>query len=361
MRRVLAFALVIAAATTAAADDVLGPVDYLKILAESKLRYNILSEPSKTPAQAMTCPRRDERTRVKVDGAKKSLVDWVVKPEAMRLLEQGEAEFRKKNYDDAAAKYKAALAIDPEAVTGYYFYGDALLFGANDNAGALAQYQKGLALDPTMPSGHFFASTALDLLGRHDEAREEIIKALTYYPSYETVWKVLPISQERFNMKLVVRHPFEPPAGFLGVKGKNGVDIYGGPDNEWLGYAMCKAVWANEPRFSKQHKEHGWSLDEERACIVNQMMSHYNLTASSLAAAKKEQGVDKPQLSRGQIVAALPPLDRHLFEVAEEQSLDGYILVEVIGRNCPLAIGTLNDEAIKLMDGYIRKYLIVAR
>jgi hypothetical protein len=60
-------------------------------------------------------------------------------------------------------------------------------------------------------------------------------------------------------------------------------------------------------------------------------------------------------------VDAMPPLERHLWEVAQAKLLDGYILFEIIGQHCPMVMSTGNDEAIKQVDAYIRKYVIVAR
>ncbi|HYU24459.1 MAG TPA: tetratricopeptide repeat protein [Thermoanaerobaculia bacterium] len=342
-------------AATAIADDVLGPAEYMKIMEASKLHYKIGTEPAKTPVAMMNCARRDETTRLVVEKNRKKLIDWTIAPEAKKLLEEGEVLYKANNYAGAAEKYKAALAADPQAVSGYYFLGDTLLFGKNDAAAALEQYQKGIALDPTMPSGHFFASSALVRLGRHDEAREEIIKALTYHPAYESVWKIADKSEQRWNIKPVARFKFEPPAGYLGVRNGDSIDVSIGANGEWLGYAICKAVWANEARFRKQHVEGGWSVEEENACIANQLMGRYNMTEAAL----DKRGRPKP--TNEQIVAAMPPLEQHLWEVAKAQLLDGYILFEVMGQHCPLAISTLSDDAIKQVDAYIRRYVIVAR
>lgn len=362
MAKILTFFVLVSAlsatpllpASASAAAGVLGPADYVKILEESKVRYNFVAAPAKNSVRPMTCSRRTEAMRLVVEGQKRSLVGWAIKPEAGKLLADGEALYEKRDLAAAAEKYSAALAVDPQAVTGYYFLGDTLLFGKNDAAAALEQYRKGLALDPTMPSGHFFASTALVHLGRNDEAREEIIRALTYYPSYETVWKIADKSADRWNMRPVVRHKFEPPDGYLGANGDDGVDIYGGPSLEWLSYAMCKAVWANEPQFRTQHNEHGWSMDEERACVANQMMGAYNVTEARL----EKEGRPKAEAD---VVAALPPLEAHLWAVTEAGLLDGYILFEIIGQHCPLFISLAPDEAVKAVDRYIRTFVIVRR
>ena len=344
-----------ALASVAAAEELLGPIDYLKVLADSKLQYNIGSQPSKTPAALPTCPRRDESMRVVQRGAEKKLVPWPMTVETGGLLSEGGRLFQAKRFDEAAAKYKAALEKDPESATAYLFYGDTFLMGAEDPASALAQYQKAIALDPTLPRPHFFASTAYVQLDRKSDAREEIVRALAYNPSYEAVWKIALNNPEFWGIKPVTRYRFEPPPGYLGVKGSNGIDIFPGENGEWLGYALCKAVWANESRFKNNHAADEWSLVEEHACVLNQLMSVYNATQ-----AKLEKQVSAPVTEKA-VIAALPPREAHIFDAANAHLLDAYILFEIIGRNCSLMLSTMNDQARQQVEAYIRKYLIVAR
>lgn len=247
----------------------------------------------------------------------------------------------------------AAIEADPQAVAAYAFYGDALLMGAKDPAAALVQYEKAIALDPTLPMMHFFASTALRLLGRPAEAREELVKALALYPSYEAAWKVINASQASLGLEPAVRHRFEPPPGLVGKTSGKEVEVFLGKDGEWLGYAVCKAVWANEARFRKLHAKDGWSIEEERACVINQIMGHYNQAEARLAEAKNAEASD------AEIKAALPPLERHLFDVAEAKLLDGFLLFEVIGRACPLTMSLLDDHALGQVEAYVRKYVLV--
>ena len=306
MRRLLLSLILIALPIIARADEVLGPAEYLKILVDSKLHYNMLSQPSKTPAALMTCPRRDERMRVVREGDGKKLIQWNVKLESLNLLNEGEVFYQAEKYDEAAAKFKAAIDMDPEFPSAYLFYGDVFLFGAKDPAAALAQYQKAIALDPTLPAPHFFASTAYTRLGRKAEAREQVIQALTFYPGYETLWKVAAQSPQGWGIKPVTRHKFEPPQGYLGAKTKDGIDIYGGTNGEWLGYAMCKAVWANEKKFEKRHSKDGWSTEEEHACVFNQLMSAYNATESKLIEQAKARGEKSPTIEMNDVVAGAP-------------------------------------------------------
>jgi len=352
MQRVFLLTILILGSLAAFAEEVLGPAHYLKILADSKLTYKMLSEPSKTPADAARCGRRDESMRIVMRDGKKALVPWPLAPEVKKLLDEGESLYQSGKHAEAGEKFKAAIAADPNVAASYFFYGDALLFGSKDAEGALAQYRKGIALDPTLPSGHFFASSALSYLGRYDEAREEVIQALTFYPGYEVIWKIAERQPERWNAKPVVRHKFEPPAGYLGKKTDKGIDIYGGADGQWLGYALCKAVWANEPKFRKERPNA--STEIERACVLNQISSQYNRTHAQLEKEKKKTG-------KAEIVAAMPELERHLVDVAESQLLDGYILFEIMGQQCPLPLSMAGEDALKQIDGYIRKYVIVGK
>jgi tetratricopeptide (TPR) repeat protein len=356
MRRLLPLlALLALAPSLHAADD----VNYARLLADSKLHYKLLGEPSKTPVPEMNCPRRFATTRVVPDGTGRKLVDWNVKPEASALIDEAETLFQAKQYDAAREKYEQAIAKDADAVVAYFAAGDTLLFSGKDPAGALQWYLKGIALDPTLPLGYFFSSTAYIRLGRTDDAREAVIKALTLHPAYESIWTVAKQTPEVWGIQPVVRHPFTPPAGYLGVKGKDGIDVYGGPDAAWLGYAICKAAWANEKQFASRRSAGGWSLDEERACVLSQLDGAYNVTESRLENVEKERGVENPVIERKAVMDALPPLERHIFEAAEADLLDGYILFEIIGQRCPIAISILPPEPLQQIEAYIRKYVIL--
>jgi tetratricopeptide (TPR) repeat protein len=334
--RFLQFAVALLAISTAlAADEPLDPAAYLQILTDSKLTYNVISEPSKTPVETRTCPHAVGPLRVVEQDGQRKLVPWLTSPAASKLLAEGEKAFQAGDHVEAGARYMVATEKDPQSITAHLFLGDVFLIGGKDPESALVYYKKAIALDPTFPSAHLFASTAYVQLGKKAEAREEIIRALTYHPTYEPVWKIAR-NPQTWGIKPVRPHRFDPPKGYLGVKGAKGVDVYGGANGEWLGYAICKAVWANEPQFQSKRTEGGWSLDEESACLQNQVASASNATK------------------------ALPPLEAHIREVASQGLLPGYIMFEIVGRNCPVALRIMDDAMKQQVERYIRKYVIVA-
>ena len=65
----------------------------------------IISSRLKTPIEEMRCPRRDMDMRVitKPDGSR-SLVEWKIKPEAKKLLDEAETLYQAKKYEEAGAK-----------------------------------------------------------------------------------------------------------------------------------------------------------------------------------------------------------------------------------------------------------------
>jgi tetratricopeptide (TPR) repeat protein len=354
MRYLQFAAALFAVSTLAAAEEPLSPAAYLKIVADSKLQYNVGSQPSGTPVEIRTCPDPQGPLRVVERDGEKKLVPWLTSPQAGKLLAQGEKSFQAGEHIDAAARFTLAIEKDPESIMAHLFLGDAFLIGGNDPEMALAQYQKAIALDPTFPSGHLFAATAYVQLGRKADARNEIVRALTYHPLYEPVWKIARGTPQTWGIRPVRSHRFEPPKGYLGTKGPKGIDVFGGANGEWLGYAVCKAVWANEPRFQSKRTDGGWSLDEESACLRNQVASVYDATKTKL------QGKSSAPVAESKVIAALPALEAHLREVANEDLLLGYILFEIVGRNCPVALRVIDDAMTRQVEGYIRKYVIVA-
>jgi tetratricopeptide (TPR) repeat protein len=354
MRYMLFAVALFAVSTAGAAEAPLSPAAYLKMLLDSKLQYNVIHEPSRTPAEIRTCPEPGGPLRVVVRDGAKELVPWIPSPAASKLLAEGEKYFQAGEYVEAAARYMLATEKDPQALTAHLFLGDAYLIGGKDPEMALAQYQKAIALDPTFPSGHLFSATAYVQLGRKAEAREEIIRALTSHPTYEPVWKIARSAPQTWGIRPVRPHRFEPPKGYLGAKGPKGIDVYGGANGEWIGYALCKAVWANEPQFQKKRAKGDWSLDEESACLQSQLASAYNATRVDL-----QKQVSAP-VTESAVIAALPPLEAHLREVASEDLLDGYILFEILGRNCPVALRLIDDAMKQQVERYVRKYVIVA-
>jgi hypothetical protein len=134
------------------ADDLLEPAEYLKILTDSKLAYKFSMEPAKTPVEEMQCPRRDERTRLVVNGQEKSLVDWTVAPEALKLIQEGERASTRNGWPGGRNIRRRSLSIRRRSPR----TSSMATRCCSDHATPprTGQYKKGIALD-LRAAGHF--------------------------------------------------------------------------------------------------------------------------------------------------------------------------------------------------------------
>jgi len=72
---------------------------------------------------------------------------------------------------------RKALSIDPTIAEAYALLGDVKLIHDWDWKGAEADYRKAIALNPNDPVAHSYYATYLSVVGRHDEALQEAIRA----------------------------------------------------------------------------------------------------------------------------------------------------------------------------------------
>jgi tetratricopeptide (TPR) repeat protein len=336
------------------------PAWYLQRLTDSKNVYNIEAKPAANPIDEYTC-----KTQVGQVARIRSGDHWTLgipkrHPDAAKLLAEAEAFYDKKQYAEAAVRYRKMIALDANDTIAHLLYGDVFFFGEGDYAAALAEYRKALAIDASNPSGHFFSANALMRLDRTDEARAAIVAALSYNPVYENLYKVLDNDPDAFGLRPLARHRFTPPRGYLGKPDVNGITIYGGDDGEWRMYAICKAVLRNEPAARKEvlgdAEEVGASFEEERACVTAYVDGNLDRTRATL-----EKAAGKKPVTDADVLQSAPPLVRHLREVLETGFFDGYVAFEILGQRCPIAAPmypeALHQEVVK----YVARYVVVKK
>src|ERR1041385_8501715 len=103
MRHPLLPLLLLAFALPAAAQDSIA--DYMKLLGDSKQRYNMVDKLAKEPMEEWSCPAREITMRVVRKGdVARDLVEWKTKPEVLALMDEAEKAFQANDYDHAAEK-----------------------------------------------------------------------------------------------------------------------------------------------------------------------------------------------------------------------------------------------------------------
>ncbi|MCB9793066.1 MAG: tetratricopeptide repeat protein [Alphaproteobacteria bacterium] len=110
--------------------------------------------------------------------------------EAHAALDAAEAAFQSQDLLEAERQYEQALALCPDAVPWYTWYGD-VWFAQRDFEHAIELYQKSIDLDPCFWPAHRFIADARAHQGRMDEALEDAARAVACNPSYGFGWSFL--------------------------------------------------------------------------------------------------------------------------------------------------------------------------
>ncbi|WP_343527659.1 tetratricopeptide repeat protein [Sphingomonas sp.] len=100
----------------------------------------------------------------------------------------GDALLAARRFEEAAAAYRASLAIDPNQSTAWSALGEAVMQTTKSNsvdlpAPATEAFNKALALDPRDARARFYFAMQKDLKGQHDEAIGEWLALLREVPA----------------------------------------------------------------------------------------------------------------------------------------------------------------------------------
>ncbi|HYR28654.1 MAG TPA: tetratricopeptide repeat protein [Thermoanaerobaculia bacterium] len=354
-------ALLVFAAVPLAAESK-SPAWYLQQLADSKNVYSVDAKPASNPIDEYTCKTRVGQVARIRSGDRWTLGIPKLHPDSAKLRDEAEELYDRKQYAEAAVRYRKMIELDPNDAIAHLLYGDVYFFGDRDYAAALAEYRKALAIDAANPSAYFFSANALIRLDRADEARAALVAAFSYNPVYETLYKVLDAQPEAFGLRPLARHRFDPPRGYLGKPDGKGITIYGGDDVEWISYAICKAVLRNEPAARKEvlgnAEEVEASFKEERACVAQYVEGNLNRTRAAL---EEAAAAGKNPVSDADVRKAAPPLVRHLVEVLEAGLVDGYVAFEILGQRCPIAAQMYPEALHREVEKYVGRYVVVKK
>jgi tetratricopeptide (TPR) repeat protein len=342
------------------------PARFLKLAEQSKLVYQIGNAPVKQPVQDVSCEGTAANYRaIGVGSAKVELVPWPPKPDARSHFEEAEKLYTAQKMDEALEAYDKGLALDPEYGPGWLFSGD-VPFHKGDHAGALARYRRAIALDPTLAIAHRFAAHALDRLGRYGEARDEYLTALLYRPAYQEADKALRSLALQTDF-WVRRVPFNPPPGLVGEReGKNVPVGFLLEDTSvapgWVSYAMCKAIWRHEDGYRAERlgrkEPYRFTFEEELECTTAYIQDRLLSLDDGADDRGKSAGTKGDAMTEDPLAAAPKDL-KTLVEISNAGLLQGYVLVENLGRRCPDIMRRLSPSGLEAARRYLWESVIV--
>lgn len=204
--------------------------------------------------------------------------------EADAAMREGEAAHARGDLDQALAKYKRALELDPKLYEAALFAGDMEFkkgytstdpqyrSGAFDRSGIW--FAKAIAIDANRETAYRYWGDALDAQGKIIEARDKFVEAIIADPYNRNPYVGLTQWAQRHKARL--GHPkIEPPTSPTTQGGQTTINIdprtLNSTDgsNNWLMYSLTRAAWLKSDFFKNYpaEKTYRHSLKEEAAAL----------------------------------------------------------------------------------------------
>ncbi|WNG57694.1 tetratricopeptide repeat protein [Archangium gephyra] len=257
-------------------------------------------------------------------------------PEAMALIHQAEVHYRAERYAEAEKLYAQALEKEPGNYLAALNLGDAALF-SGDPKTAFTRYERAARINPDDHRSYFYRGTALVHPDRMAEARDMYAWALTLRPEHPYVTHALDQNADTLGIRLQPR--VLRPRALARVEGK-GVSVHIDPESPWFAYGLCKALWLGEESHREEmtgERDYHPTNIEELECLG---------LLGAVYARFQEEGKPKD-----------PALERFMHIVE-----DGYgkelILYEVLARQAPHVVLTLEPEARERLHQYVLRYVM---
>ncbi len=299
------------------------PDQVLKIMEKSSLAYEIGVDNALRPP-ALEDPRvLSNRLFLRQDGENLDLVALSLSKEAGEILEAGEDAYNKKDYDLALERYDKVLEMEPGFVHALTLIGD-VHYARGEYEQARDFFQKAIDRNFADYDAHWFLADTLWRLGDKGQAIEQITIAHLLNVNHETLRKAL--LQLRDQIGRPWRDWDYAPRFSLGRDGKK-VKVTAHED--WLGYAIVKAVWAYEPGYAEgmagpDYSKNVITMEEEKEALL--------------------------------AVLNTPKAPQQLARIVDDGFVNEFLYYEVLARRTPATIVLLPRELFMRLVQYVNTY-----
>jgi len=184
-------------------------------------------------------------------------------PEAAKLQVEAEVLFNQHKFDEAYAKYMAALAADPRFARAWIYAGDCFFF-RQQWAEAERHFRKGVELDPRDSMGWRFLVDALARQGKRREAGLTAVRAVAAHPGQKQNWdRVQAYEQAEGTPLQALNLRYMVKADGKGQDGKPQIEVAESltklpADNLdfaiWIAYALSKANAKEGSPFNREYQ-----------------------------------------------------------------------------------------------------------
>jgi tetratricopeptide (TPR) repeat protein len=312
------------------AQEINTPAEIFKIMEKSEVSYGL--EQLKKPIE---CKDQSENILAHnyyriINGKSFETKKFELKKEAEAAFAKAEKFFSGNNTDSARFYYEKVLEIDP-AYTKVITYIGQTYEQKGDYTNAIASYKRAIEKNYIDYMAHWFLADAYLTQGKIYEAADEITIALILNRNNPRIKEATKKIYEKAKIN-TADFCFTPQCKVESTASKKVTIAYG--DN-WLGYAMAKAVWNYEPGYKKSKgvEENSYTSTEEKECLAN---LYVGFKAS------------KAKLSKHPELKALD-------KAVEAKELDEYMIFEVMLPENPSIAFQLSEDTIIGIKNYILK------
>jgi tetratricopeptide (TPR) repeat protein len=264
------------------------------------------------------------RYRVERDSTgMKVMMEYEYSPVVMSHIRRGDSLFSLVKYSGAEAQYRKAW----ESGNGYYH--PALIcignchFAVGLYDSAAVYFKKVIGSNFMSYQAHWFLSDSYFYLDRVEEAYRELLTAHLLNINHVSLFRHLKKLRKMMGRpwkEWVIKPRYQ-------ITEKDGMIVISA-EEEWLGYAMVKAVWRYEPGYM-------------------QSMSGY----------ETEQVITSTMEEREALLAYLATSqDERITGIIEDGFVDEMIYYEIIAREHPVTLVMLEDETFSRIIEYVDTY-----
>lgn len=298
------------------------PDEILKIMEESDLSY-VIGEFVDSMLDIDSPIVHHNQLFLNQTAGNTTLEQYKLSEHALQLLDQGDKEFVKKNFEAALIHYQQLFSSQPDYSFALTMIGDAHYSMENYDS---ARIYFGRAIDGNFIdySAHWFLADTYDKLGKLDSALKEITVAHLLNVNHAVLKSKMQEYRESASRPW---QEWEFKPRFHLSKEANSVFINTIP--EWIGYSMVKAVWKYEPGYAYK-----MASNEPDDQLIN-WSEEKEAIAALLTDSTKNQRVH---------------------EIITAGHFDEFILYELANKKYPVILLLLPGESFWRVFDYVEKY-----
>jgi tetratricopeptide (TPR) repeat protein len=300
------------------------PAEIVELVETSSVVYEIgiLATPLEREDEPVLAPQLYVKTTP--DGAE--IAHYVLSAAAAVALERGEEAFQEKQYGDALAQYRIVQQLEPEYASLLTLIGD-VLYVQRKYARAIEYFEQAIARNFIDYQAHWFLADAQWAQGATEIALHHL-----------TIAHVLNINHPQLRQRLMAYREqagtpwksWEFSPQYTLTKQQERVQVRS--TEEWLGYALVKALWAYEPGYAEAMGEP--DCGQQVVCMLAEKEALVSLLT-------QHDGTD---------------LFHHLHPIIQDRFVQELIWYELIAPKVPEALLLLPNESLMRIVEYVKRY-----